>query len=1199
MFGDPLGALAKTRLTDTLDYLRHQDIILLQELASQKAHVHAQLLLHTHTLWYTTHERYRRGKGVAIALHKRHSHCYHTHQIHNEHQLIHLQLKHLLPHDSILHVLCWYVPHSQSTQLHNIDLLARYTYMTEIVDRITATQPGSLVVIAGDLNAKVGTAASLSSSAVGAILQHNELCGKRKHLHISLNRRQHHPEADFSGQLLNDMCRATNLINMTGITCNDQPAAASYTSTSTSTSTCTSTSTSTSRKQKPSRIDHVLVSPSVLKHFAQHRVMSHLLGSDHLPLQLTLNLQPHTATSSSNQQQQQQQQPTLQQIVPSKDRATIQRYITTLTDPDTFQELRQMAASEQATAEMLNAAFTRAVISAAVAAGYKVHDASQPKSDPIKAYSRHKVWHDSACKELQQRFRALAHLPGQDTERRAIQQQYKRRVTQLVRKHRAATAIEQAKLWRKDRSGFWRWYRPNGTHSPFSAQAIAEAFSKKLNSYAAAPSQQPVQQSSQLARFDITSECPSTAEIHAAIMRMDSKAAGTDGVPTALLKPALPAQPEDDNTQMEAPASQQPPSSKEAISSIAEALHIIYRKISDTASVPEQWHTALLMPIYKGKGQLSDISNYRPLSVPSVACRLWGSIINQRLLDATKDILPDTMFGFRPGRRTADPLLILRHLIDMQRAGVGSKFGVAFMDLSAAYDSIDRGLLFRKLRHLGMSTHSISTLQSLYRSTKCMVKCDNGLAAAFSVGVGLRQGCPLSTTLFNLYIWDLHKHLVEKASGVGVQMHGISEDESMLVTDLEYADDAALCASTPRHLQKLIDEFVAYCDAHGLQVNPQKCEIVVFAKTSRAWAGSDWNIKGRPLPRSQKFKYLGVELHGTAGIKGCIPHRLSCMVAAQSAISRRLHELRVPREPGLMADMFETITGAAGSYGCEVWSTPWLASWHLRDCTLQRFQATVYKQALKVPRSTSNQLAFFEMGRYPLQVQWLQRTVSYWNKLVANKANSELLDFTLVASVHQGLVHDHNSWARELMQGLQLADPDTDWETHMMQLKAIGNPRGIARLAKQKFAAGILLFDMDPTDPECPHRKRSTYCKLMYHRDDSGLLRTPAYITAVMPLHRKQALASVRLGCAPTHTNTTHAVPYQQRTCMRCSGGVDNEHHMLFDCQSSGLVSVRNAYSDLFTGVRDTHELMAAAYNSELVHTLGSCMQAILSSMAG
>jgi hypothetical protein len=129
------------------------------------------------------------------------------------------------------------------------------------------------------------------------------------------------------------------------------------------------------------------------------------------------------------------------------------------------------------------------------------------------------------------------------------------------------------------------------------------------------------------------------------------------------------------------------------------------------------------------------------------------------------------------------------------------------------------------------------------------------------------------------------------------------------------------------------------------------------------------------------------------------------------------------------------------------------------------------------------------MGRCPLQVQWLQRTISCWNKLVANKANSELLDFVLDAGVYQGLENDHdccNCWAKQLMhvsglQYLQLADPDTDWETHMLQLKAINSPQGAARLAKQKFAASIQMLDSDPTEPVCPalcpHRKRSTYCQ--------------------------------------------------------------------------------------------------------------------------
>jgi hypothetical protein len=237
---------------------------------------------------------------------------------------------------------------------------------------------------------------------------------------------------------------------------------------------------------------------------------------------------------------------------------------------------------------------------------------------------------------------------------------------------------------------------------------------------------------------------------------MEGKAAGPDGIPTALLKPTLPAAPYGTPAQEHDPAL---PTAKDAIMSLAACLHLIFTAIAQSKQVPDGWHTALLTPIYKGKGQLADLSSYRPLSVPSVLCRVWSSVINQRLLQATKHILPDTMFGFRPHRRTADALFVLRHLIDMQRAGQGNKFGAAFMDLSGAYDSVDRNLLFIKLQSLGMSQHTLGTLRHLYSRCQCITKCKKGTHAAFAVNIGLRQGCPLSTTLFNLYIWDLHQRL--------------------------------------------------------------------------------------------------------------------------------------------------------------------------------------------------------------------------------------------------------------------------------------------------------------------------------------------------------------------------------------------------------------------------------------------------------
>ncbi len=70
----------------------------------------------------------------------------------------------------------------------------------------------------------------------------------------------------------------------------------------------------------------------------------------------------------------------------------------------------------------------------------------------------------------------------------------------------------------------------------------------------------------------------------------------------------------------------------------------------------------------------------------------------------------------------------------------------------------------------------------------------------------------------------------------------------------------------------------------------------MFAKSCRAWSGfGDWKVKGKALPRSRKFKYLGVELHDIAGTKGSAEHRLSCIPCLPSVLEwlpRRLVYVR-------------------------------------------------------------------------------------------------------------------------------------------------------------------------------------------------------------------------------------------------------------------------------------------------------------------
>ena len=118
-------------------------------------------------------------------------------------------------------------------------------------------------------------------------------------------------------------------------------------------------------------------------------------------------------------------------------------------------------------------------------------------------------------------------------------------------------------------------------------------------------------------------------------------------------------------------------------------------------------------------------------------------------------------------------LMVLRHLLDMRKHMPAKQrvFAVAFMDLSGAYDSVDRGLLFWKLEHqLGVAAHTLQTLWSLSSVAPPAQANVDGCCCSLPFGVvcSLRQGCPFSTTLFNLFIWDLPQRLREACPGAGV-----------------------------------------------------------------------------------------------------------------------------------------------------------------------------------------------------------------------------------------------------------------------------------------------------------------------------------------------------------------------------------------------------------------------------------------------
>ena len=114
--------------------------------------------------------------------------------------------------------------------------------------------------------------------------------------------------------------------------------------------------------------------------------------------------------------------------------------------------------------------------------------------------------------------------------------------------------------------------------------------------------------------------------------------------------------------------------------------------------------------------------------------------------------------------RTTDQTFVLRTLIESARARKVPLF-TCFVDFKKAYDTIPRDKLWEKLRRIGVSDEFVQAVQALYAEVPMGVQLPSGLSDTFMSELGVKQGCPLSPTLFGIFIDDFQTELEARAAG--------------------------------------------------------------------------------------------------------------------------------------------------------------------------------------------------------------------------------------------------------------------------------------------------------------------------------------------------------------------------------------------------------------------------------------------------
>ena len=82
--------------------------------------------------------------------------------------------------------------------------------------------------------------------------------------------------------------------------------------------------------------------------------------------------------------------------------------------------------------------------------------------------------------------------------------------------------------------------------------------------------------------------------------------------------------------------------------------------------VPEDWRSAVIVPLYKGKGKRIECKNYRCISLLSVVGKIYARILVDRVRRVNRGLIDDEQGGFRAGSWCADQIFTFKQIGEKQ-----------------------------------------------------------------------------------------------------------------------------------------------------------------------------------------------------------------------------------------------------------------------------------------------------------------------------------------------------------------------------------------------------------------------------------------------------------------------------------------------------------------------------------------------------
>ena len=283
---------------------------------------------------------------------------------------------------------------------------------------------------------------------------------------------------------------------------------------------------------------------------------------------------------------------------------------------------------------------------------------------------------------------------------------------------------------------------------------------------------------------------------------------------------------------------------KELANELAPALTIIFQSSVNTGTLPADWKTAHVTPVFK-KGEQYNPANYRPVSLTSVCCKMLEHILTSTIMNHLEHhgILCNQQHGFRMRRSCETQLLDFTNEL-FENMESGKQTDILVLDFAKAFDKVNHSLLTHKLNYYGIGGEINTWIADFLRDRKQAVVVSGERSDFIPVRSGVPQGSVLGPCLFLIYINDLPDILTTR---------------SRLFADDTAVYNIVTSPAAQAHLQQDLNQLAAWEKRWDMSFHPGKCTTLPVTRC-RNPLHFDYCLHGHILETVTSAKYLGVTI---------------------------------------------------------------------------------------------------------------------------------------------------------------------------------------------------------------------------------------------------------------------------------------------------------------------------------------------------